>query len=67
MGAAAEGALIRMLLLIDDAEIRRLADDVSAQVGNIRAAGDKAELQDREEGFAAARSAFISAARQVAG
>jgi len=41
MGAAAEGAQIRMLLLIDDANLRRLADEVSAHIDIIRGAGDK--------------------------
>jgi hypothetical protein len=67
MGAAAEGAHIRMLLLIDDADLRRLADAVSAQIGAIRIVADKAELEAREAEFASAREAFITAARQVVG
>lgn len=45
MGAAAEGALIRLLLVNDDAELRRLADAVSGHIAVIRAAADKAELE----------------------
>ena len=67
MGAAAEGALIRLLLVIDDAELRRLADAASAHIAVIRAAADKAELEAREAEFAAAREAFISSARRAVG
>lgn len=67
MGAATEAAQIRLLLVIDDAELRRLADAVSAQIGVIRGAADKAELEAREVEFATARSAFITAARQMMG
>lgn len=67
MGAAAEAAQIRMLLVTDDADLRRLADDVSAQIEVIRAAADSTELEAREVEFASARSAFITAARQVVG
>lgn len=67
MGAAAEGAHLRMLLLIDDADLSRLADAVSVEIGAIRVAVNKAELEAREVEFASARKAFIATARQVVG
>jgi hypothetical protein len=67
MGAAAEGAQIRLQLLIDDADLRRMADGVFAQIGILRAAGNKVELEAREAEFASTRTAFIDTARQVVG
>ena len=64
-GAAAEGAHVRMLLLTDDADLRRLADAVSAQIAVLRAAADKTELEAYKVDFAAARDAFIGAARRT--
>jgi len=64
LAAAAEGAYVRMLLLTDDADLRRLADAVFAQIALLRAAADKAELEGHEE-FAAANEAFIGAARRT--
>lgn len=65
LGAAAEGALVRMLLLTDDADVRRLADVVSAQIAVLRALADKAELEGHEVEFGAAREAFIGATRRI--
>jgi hypothetical protein len=65
LGAAAEGAYVRMLLLTDDADLRRLADAVFAQIAVLRAAADKAELEGHEAEFAAANEAFIGAARRT--
>jgi hypothetical protein len=65
MGAAAEGARIRMSLLTDDPDLHRSADAVSAQITVLREAADKADLEGREAEFAAAREAFIAAARRA--
>lgn len=65
-GAAAEGARIRVLLLIEDADLRRAADAVFAHIGVLRASADKPELETREADFAAARDGFVAAARRVA-
>src|SRR4051794_36084131 len=65
MGAAAEGAHLRMSLLTDDPDLHRSADAVSAQIAVLRAATDKAQLEGREAEFAAAREAFIAAARRA--
>jgi hypothetical protein len=65
VGATAEGAFVRMLLLTDDVDLRRLADAVSAQIAALRAATDKAELEGHEVEFAEARAAFISASRRI--
>ena len=54
-----------MLLLTDDADLRRLSDAVSAQMAVLRAAADKAELEGHEAEFAAATEAFIGAARRT--
>lgn len=65
MGASAESAQIRMLLLIDDEIVRRRADELSAYISVVRASEDKTELEAREIEFAARRMAFIAAARQL--
>lgn len=65
MGAAAEAAHLRLLLLTDSAVLHRSADAVSAQIAVLRAATNKAELEDREGDFATAREAFIAAARRA--
>ena len=65
LGAAAEGALVRMLLVIDDDDLQRSADIVSAQVAVLRASADKDELEGHEAEFAAARKAFIGATRRI--
>jgi hypothetical protein len=44
-GSAAEGAMIKMLLLIDDADLRKLAEDFSEYVGVVRRAANKADLE----------------------
>ncbi|WP_141276421.1 hypothetical protein [Pseudonocardia hydrocarbonoxydans] len=67
LGAAAEAALVRLLLLCDDEELRRCADVLSAQLGVLRAAEDLPGLQEREAAFTAARAAFVDAARRVVG
>ena len=48
MGATAEGAHLRPSLLTDDPDLHRSADAVSAQIAVLRAATDKAQLEDRE-------------------
>lgn len=65
MGAAAESAQIRMLLLIEDENVRRRADELSAYISVVRASADKTELEAREVEFATRQLAFIAAARQL--
>lgn len=65
MGATAEGAQIRMLLLIDDDRVGRAADELSSYVDVLRAAEDKTELETREAEFARKRQAFIAATRRL--
>lgn len=66
MGAVAEGAQIRVLLLIEDDNVRRAADELSSYIGVLRAAEGRTELQSCEAEFARKRLAFISAARRLA-
>jgi hypothetical protein len=65
MGAAAESAQIRMLLLIEDENVRRRADELSAYISVVRASADKTEPEAREIEFAIRRLAFIAAARRL--
>jgi hypothetical protein len=67
MGAAAEAAHLRLSLLTDDADLHRSAEAVSAQIAVLRAATNKAELEDRETALVTAREAFIAAARRAVG
>lgn len=61
-GAAAESTWFRMLLVIDDAEVRELADIAFKGVGRIGEASDRAELKVREREFETAVLVFITAA-----
>ena len=63
-GAAAESAWFRMLLVIEDAEVRELADTAFKGVGRIGEAADQAELKVREREFEAAVLEFVAAAGQ---
>jgi hypothetical protein len=54
-----------MLLLIEDENVRRRADELSAYIGVVRASADKTELEAREVEFATRQLAFIAAARQL--
>jgi hypothetical protein len=65
MGAAAEGAHVRMLLLIEDDSVRRLADELVSYIAVLRAADDKADLEAHEHEFARRRLAFITDSRRL--
>jgi hypothetical protein len=65
LGAAAEGAMIRMLLLVDDHELQVAAQAVAAQIGGIRGTRSIDELKAAEVAFADTRSAFITEARRL--
>jgi hypothetical protein len=62
LGAAAETAWFRMLLVTDDRKVRELAEAAFAGVGSIGKAADRAELKEREKEFEAAVLEFIAAA-----
>lgn len=65
MGAVAEGAQIRVLLLFEDDNVRRAADELSSYIAALRAADSLTELQAREAEFARKRLRFISTARRL--
>ncbi|MGK5556743.1 hypothetical protein ACSNOI_34555 [Actinomadura kijaniata] len=65
LGAVAESARFRMLLVTDDPELRERAEVVLGHMGSLRDAADRAELQDREARFEADVSAFIAAAARL--
>src|SRR5689334_12890648 len=67
MGAAAEAAHLRLSLLTDDADLQRAANAVSAQIAALRAAHNKAELEEREAEFGRAREVFVASARRAVG
>jgi hypothetical protein len=67
MGAVAEGTQIRMLLLIEDDSVRRLADELFSYIDVLRAADDKTELEAHEAEFADRRLALITAVRKLTG
>ncbi|MDT0353959.1 hypothetical protein [Pseudonocardia charpentierae] len=66
-GSTAEGALMTMLLLIDDTPLRTLAEDFFAHIDTLRTASSKTELEAREAEFAEKRLRFIAAARTFVG
>ena len=67
-GAIAEGKLIRILLLLDDINLRVMAEDLLKYVDTIvRAASDKADLESREAIFSAKPLEFAATARKLIG
>src|SRR5262245_28934065 len=59
-GAAAEGAQVRMLLLIEDDNGRRLADELFSYIAVLRAADDRTGIEAHENEFDRRRLAFIT-------
>ena len=67
-GAITEGKLIRILLLLDDINLRVMAEDLLKYVDTIvRAASDKADLESREAIFSAKPLEFAATARKLIG
>jgi len=64
-GAAAEAAHFRMLLVVDDDEVRHGARTAFAEVGRIGEAADLAEVKVRERMFEAAVLQFVAVAGRV--
>ncbi len=62
LGAAAETAWFRVLLVTDDSKVRELAEAAFARVGAIGGAADRAELKEKEKEFEAAVLEFVAAA-----
>jgi hypothetical protein len=58
-GSTAEGALMTMLLLIDDAPLRGLAEAFFAHIDTLRTAPSKTELEAREAELAEKRLRFM--------
>jgi hypothetical protein len=65
LGAVAESAKFRMLLVIDDSGVRALAEAVSRHIGAVQHARDKAEVEKLDTEFAAHLSAFVAAAARL--
>lgn len=65
LGAAAESARFRLLLLMDDPVVRRLAEAVLRHMTAIGTADTRTELEEREVEFEADLSAFVGAAAEV--
>lgn len=61
-GAAADHARLRVQMLTDDAELRRLADAAFEPIGGLHDAPDLTALREQEELSQATLSAFIEAA-----
>lgn len=67
LGAVALGAKFRMLLLLDDLDLRELADEAFRQIDAIGGAVDKAALEALDLDFEAHISAFVATAAKLLG
>jgi hypothetical protein len=65
LGAVAETAKFRMLLIIDDPELRELADAALRQVGAVMPARDKAEVEKLDAEFEAHMAVFVATAARL--
>jgi hypothetical protein len=65
LGAVADTAKFRMLLVIDDPELRELADAALRQVGAVMAARDKAEVEKLDAEFEAHTAVFVATAARL--
>ena len=65
LGAVAETAKFRMLLVIDDAELSGLADAALRQVGAVMPARDKAEVEKLDAEFEAHMAVFVATAARL--
>lgn len=65
LGAVALGAKFRMLLLLDDPDLRELADDAFRQVDAILSAADKAEVEVLDAKFESHMSVFVATAANL--
>ena len=62
LGAAAEAARFRVLLLLDDPSLGQLADGAHALIAPLRQVHERDSLRTAEDEFAAAVTAFVAAA-----
>jgi len=62
LGASAEAARFRVLLVSGDPGVGKLADAAFAAVGALSSSADRSELRERENHFEAAITVFIHAA-----
>ena len=65
LGAVAEGAKFRMLLVLDDPGLRELADGAFRQIGALHSVADKADVEALDVKFEAHMSAFVTTAAQL--
>jgi len=65
LGAVAETAKFRMLLVIDDPELSGLADAALRQVGAVMPARDKAEVEKLDAEFEAHMAVFVATAARL--
>jgi hypothetical protein len=65
LGAAAEAAMFQMLLVLDDPDLRELADGAFKQVGAVHSAEDKADVEILDVEFEAHMSKFVTKAGQL--
>jgi hypothetical protein len=62
LGAAAEAARFRVLLVVDDPALAELAEAAHGSVGALGEAGGRDDLRTAEDAFAAAVAAFVGGA-----
>ena len=67
LGAVAESAKFRMLLVIDDPTLRELADTAFRYVNAVLPAVDKAEVENLDAEFAAHMDVFVATAARLLG
>ena len=65
LGAVAESAKFRMLLVLDDPGLRELADGAFREIGALHSAVDKADVKALDVTFEGHMSAFLSTAAQL--
>jgi hypothetical protein len=63
-GSAAESAMVRMLMLIDDDIPGKRAEELFDHISVIRGASNKVELEAHEKEFTAKRLRFVTIARE---
>ena len=65
LGAAAEAARFRVLMVLDDPSLAELADDAHAAIAPLGQVDEREDLRTAEEAFGAAVRAFIAAAART--
>ena len=65
LGAVAEGAKFRMLLVLDDPGLRELADSAFREIDALHSAVDKADVEALDVRFEAHMAAFVTTAAQL--